>query len=168
MNAHQYQEALIHEAINGSTSIRRGPGVVVSLTESLPVGVGPAAVQPFVSGKSSNVRTTWVEQGWGHDSQRWPSYPFSELGNPARRRSPVGKLSDDQRVNLALHSYEPIFGPDQGRQTWARERRRSGANAHGAIVTFPDPVNYTDTVPSYGGGAVVHPGVDIPLGALYG
>ena len=162
------QEALLHEAINGPTPIAAGDLAVVNPSESLPVGIGAPADQPFFSGASQNVRTTWVEQGWGHDSMRWPSYPFSVGDNPARRKSRRSSLPEAQRENFALHSWVQAEGHQSERQGFWARHRRSGANAHGAIVDIPDAVPYTQTVPTYSGGAVAHPGVDVPLSILYG
>lgn len=167
MNANEYADRLLDDAINGQTSIAAGELAVVNPDEAMPTGLGPGNDQPFETGATQNVRTTWVEQGWGHDSQRWPYYPFSENRNPARRRSPIGKLTDAERTNFALDSWDPVIGPEQARQRFFRPFRRSGANAHGAIVPIPGTSSYSDTVPTYGGGAVEHPGVDVPWGDLY-
>lgn len=162
------QEALLHEALNGPTPIAAGELAVVNPSESLPVGVGAGNDQPFFSGSSQNVRTTWVEQGWGHDSMRWPAYPFSVGDNPARRKSRRSSLPEAQRENFGVDSWALAEGHQAERQgIWAR-LRRSGANSHGAIIDVPDGIPYTQTVPTYSGGAVAHPGVDIPLSILYG
>lgn len=168
MTHQDLQEQLIHEALNGPTPIDAGALAVLNPSESLPVGLGPGNDQPFFSGRTQNVRTTWTEQGWGHDSQRWAYYPYSVGDNPARRRQQRGTLTEASRENFAIDSYAQAAGNEIERQgIWAR-LRRSGANVHGAIVPIPDAVPWTDAVPSYGGGAVPHPGVDIPLGDLYG
>lgn len=168
MTAQQLQEQLIHEALNGATPIAQSPGAVLNPSESLPVGIGAGNDQPFMSGSSQNVRTTWVEQGWGHDSMRWPAYPYSVGDNPARQRQQRGTLTEASRENFAIDTYALAAGHEAERQgIWAR-MRRSGANVHGAIVGIPDAVPYTDSVPAYAGGAVAHPGVDIPLDLLYG
>lgn len=168
MNVTQLQDELIHEALNGQTSITAPDIAVLNPSESLPVGIGPGADQPFFSGSSQNVRTTWVEQGWGHDSQRWPTYPYSVGDNPARVRSRLSSVPAAQRENFALSAYALAEGHEGARQgLWARYRR-SGAAVHGAVVNIPDAVPYSDTVPTYSGGAMPHPGVDVPLSMLYG
>lgn len=161
-------ELILHEAINGPTSIEAPDLANVNPSESIPVGIGPWADQPFESGASQNVRTTWVEQGWGHDSQRWPTYPFSDGANPARVKSPLSSIPAAERENYGLDSWTLAEGHDAERQGFWRRYRRSGASTHGAIVNIPDGVPYSDTVPTYGGGAIAHPGVDIPLASLYG
>lgn len=168
MNTDAYNELALHYAISGETSIEAGDLAVVNPTESLPTGVGPWAVQDFESGRSANVRSTWIEQGWGHDSQRWPTYPFSQLDNPARQKSRVSSLSDEQRMNFGLDGWENAVAHYDERQGIWQRSRRSGANAHGAIVEIPPAVPWTDTVPAYAGGGVPHPGIDIPLATLYG
>lgn len=168
MSYQSLEDAMLHEAMNGQTPITAHDIAVLNPSESLPVGVGAGNDQPFFSGSSQNIRTTWVEQGWGHDSQRWPAYPFSVGDNPARVHSRRSSIPEAQRENFAIDAYALAEGHEAERQgIWAR-MRRSGAAAHGAIIDIPDAVPYTQTVPTYSGGAVAHPGVDIPLSMLYG
>lgn len=164
----QMEDLILHEALNGQVSIEAPAIDVVNPTESLPVGIGPWADQPFFTGASQNVRTTWTEQGWGHDSQRWPTYPYSVGDNPARRKSPRSMLTAEQRTGEDMDSWTLAEGHEAERQGMWASVRRSGAAAHGAVVEIPDAVPYTDMVPAYAGGAVAHPGVDIPLSVLYG
>lgn len=168
------QDRLIHEAINGPTPIDAPQIAIVNPTESMPTGVGPWLDTPFETGKSQNVRTTWNEGGWGHESQRWPTYPYSVLDNPARVHSRLSSLSAEQRENpMILDSWTLATGNEAQRQgLWARVRR-SGAQAHSAVVPIPDAVPWTNQVPTYSGGAVSHPGLDapyadVPMADLYG
>lgn len=167
MNVHDAQtrleDDLLHEWINGPTQIEDHGERWVNPSEGIPVGVGPGNVQPYETGATQNVRTHWVEQGWGHDSQPWPAYPFSELDNPARRRQgPRG--TDRARTNFALDSFMP-WETESREQFWKGQLKIS--SAHGAIVPVAPAVPYTEIVPTYGGGAVPHPGVDIPWHEVY-
>lgn len=164
------REASLHDALNGAVSIEAGDLAILNPTENLPVGIGPWQDGPFQTGRTQNVRTTWTEQGWGHESQRWATFPYSVLDNPARVRSRLSSLSEAERENfgLQLDSWTLSEGHQAERQMFWSAARQNGAQAHGAVIDIPDAVPYTDTVPAYAGGAIAHPGVDIPLGLLYG
>lgn len=161
------EEGILHEALNGQVPNAADSERNTPTSTSVPVGTGPFLDTPFFTGRSQNVRTTWNESGWGHDSQRWPTYPYSVGDNPSRRKSPIGSVPSALRENFALLAYVTANGGDTSMQGLYRATRQQG-NSHGAIISTPQAIPYTDTVPTYGGGAMPHPGLDVPLENLYG
>ncbi len=101
-----------------------------------------------------------AEQGWGvGPARRWAHYPFSELGNPARNASNhlrMGQLPwAFSEQNMLYYRTQLIW-----EQQWAPYKQRNPVNP---VVPVAPTVPFVQTVPTYGGGYVQYPGLDVPL-----
>lgn len=160
-------EDFIHEVINGETSNGAYGEVWVNPEEYGPTGYGDFNVQPFFTGHSQNVPSNpAAEQGWGvGPARRWAHYPKVDSPNPYRNKTVhlrngalpwvVADSSLYERTQLAWE------------QQWDQYKQRRPV---AAVVPVPTSVPFAQTVPTYGGGPVHYPGVDLPVGddGIYG
>lgn len=160
-------EEWISETLNGETANEAFYEDVVNPAVHGPQGFGDWNVQPFYTGHSQNRPSDpSSEQGWGvGPARRWAHYPKVESPNPARNEGQ--HLRNGQlpwvSADTALYYRTQLAWEQQ----WAPFKFRS---PHAAVVPVPSSVPFAQTVPTFGGGDVPHPGVDVPFddAAIYG
>lgn len=156
----QVLEDWLHEQINGQTPNGAYAEDWVNLDVGGPPGYGNFNEQPFYSGHSQIVQSNPAsEQGWGvGPARRWAHYPFAELGNPARNAANhlrMGQLPwSYPEQNMLYYRTQLIW-----EQQWDAYKQRLPVNP---VVPVMPSVPFSQTVPVYGGGDVVHPGVGSP------
>jgi len=153
-------EAVIHEQLNGETSNEAYDLAWVNPEVYGPTGFGPwTSTDTFQTGHSQNiVANPSSEQGWGVGPARaWAHYPDSQAPNPDRNMGQHLRNGQYPYVasETALYWRTQLAWEEQ----WAGYKFRSPV---APVVQVPPSVPYVQTVPTYGGGYVPIPGVDIP------
>ena len=161
-------EDFLNEVMNGETSNGAYGEVWVNVGVIGPTGYGPYNdPTDFQTGHSQNVVSNpAAEQGWGvGPARRWAHYPISTLPNPFRNVTVhlrngelpwvVADSSYYERTQLAWE------------QQWDKYKRRSPV---APVVPVPQSVPFTQTVPTFSGGPIHYPGIDMPIGdeGIYG
>lgn len=154
-------EEWLHEVINGQTSNGAYGEEWVNLAIGGPAGYGNFNEQPFYTGHSQIVQSNpAAEQGWGvGPARRWAHYPFSELQNPARNARNHLRMGSlpwaYSEQNMLYYRTQLIW-----EQQWDAYKQRVPVNP---VVPVATTVPFTEIVPTYGGGDVQYPGLDVPL-----
>jgi hypothetical protein len=154
-------EDWLHEVINGPTPNGAYGEEWVNLDVGGPAGFGNWNEQPYMTGHSQIVVSNpGAEQGWGvGPARRWAHYPFSELGNPVRN---AGNHLRMGQLPWAFSEQSMLYYRTQlvWEQQWAPYKQRNPVNP---VVSVAPSVPFVQTVPTYGGGFVEYPGLDVPL-----
>lgn len=154
-------EEWLHEVINGETPNGAYGEEWVNLTIAGNAGFGDWNQQPFFSGHSQIVQANpAAEQGWGvGPARRWAHYPYSVLDNPARNASNhlrMGQLPWSYPEQNYLYYRTQLIWEQQ----WDAYKQRVPVNP---VVPVAPSVPFSQVVPTYGGGYVNYPGLDVPL-----
>lgn len=153
-------EQVIDEQLNGETS-----NAAYELDWINPEVLGPTGYGPwndptnFQTGHSQNIPSNpSSEQGWGVGPARaWAHYPQSECPNPDRNMGQHLRNGQYPYVSAETNLYyrTQLAWEEQ----WSIYKFRSPV---APVVQVAPSVPYVQTVPTYGGGYVPIPGVDIP------
>lgn len=167
----QYQEAesaSIHEQLNGETSNEAYAELWVNPQEFGPTGFGPYVNEwVYESGHTQIILSNpSAEQGWGvGPARRWAHFPIEDSPNPFRNRMVHMRNGDFPWVTVDSYLYERTQLAWE--QQWDPYMQRSPVTP---VVNVSPSVPFGSTVPTYGGGAIPIPGVDVPFddNAIYG
>lgn len=164
----QTEEDYLHELINGETPNGAYGEDWVNVQQYGPTGFGPWNDETiFQSGHSQNVVSNPAsEQGWGvGPARRWAHWPHEDSPNPFRNFGQHNRNGQLPWVSVDSSLYERTQLAWE--QQWAPFKHRSPL---AAVVPVAPSVPFTQTVPSYSGGDIPHPGVDVPYddSAIYG
>src|ERR1700733_7591726 len=160
-------DVLIYDQLNDETSNEAYSEGWVNPQVYGEQGFGAFNEQDFQSGHTQIILSNpSAEQGWGvGPARRWAHYPIEDSPNPYRNRMNHmrnGQLayvsSESSLYERAGLAWEEQFSPYKQRSPLA------------PVVPVPASVPFVATVPTWGGGAIPHPGVDQPLddSMLYG
>ena len=159
----QVEDAWIHESMNGQTSNVAHAQAWVNVQQYGPTGFGPwnDNMQVFETGHSQIVVSNpGSEQGWGvGPARRWAHYPHEELVNPFRNEGQHlrnGELTWVSNNSILYYRTQLAW-----EQQWDPYKARSPVNP---VVQVPASVPYVNTVPTWSGGPLAHPGIDYPIG----
>jgi len=154
-------EQWLHDVINGETPNEAYWEDVVNPRVNGPQGFGPWNVQPFYTGHSQNIVSNPAsEQGWGvGPARRWAHYPHVDSPNPARNEGQHLRNGELPWVTADSSLYER--SQLAAEQQWDPYKQRSPLNP---VVPVATSVPYVQTVPTYSGGPVAYPGIDVPIG----
>lgn len=165
----QKEEDWIHEVLNGETSNGAYGEEWVNVQQYGPTGFGNwnDGMAVFQSGHSQNVVSNpAAEQGWGvGPARRWAHYPHEESPNPFRNEGQHLRNGQLPWVTADSSLYERTQLAWE--QQWAQFKHRSPV---APVVPVPQSVPFVQTIPTYSGGDIPHPGVDVPIGdeGIYG
>lgn len=164
LSAAQQTETWLHEIVNGETPNEAYWEDVVNNRVFGPQGFGDWNAQPFESGHTQIiVSNPAAEQGWGvGPARRWAHYPKVDSPNPARNEGQHLRNGQLPWVTADSSLYERTQLAWE--QQWAPYKHRSPV---APVVPVASSVPYVQTVPTYGGGPVQYPGIDIPLDGVY-
>jgi hypothetical protein len=160
----QHTEDFLQEVVNGETSNGAYGERWVNVQQYGPTGYGPYNDQTnFQTGHSQNIVSNPAsEQGWGvGPARRWAHYPIEESVNPFRNATTHLRNGQLPWVTADSSYYERTQLAWE--QQWAPLKRRSPV---APVVQVPASVPFTQTVPTWGGGPVGHPGIDYPAGPV--
>ena len=154
-------EAYIAEVMNGETPNQTYPEDVVNNAVYGPQGFGDWNVQAYESGHSQIVQSNpAAEQGWGvGPARRWAHYPKVESPNPSRnfgehfRNGQLPWVSNESKLYVRTQLARE--------EHWSPFKQRSPV---APVVPVAPSVPYVQTVPTFSGGPVEYPGIDVPLG----
>ena len=157
----QATEAWLHQVINGETSNEAYVEDVVNNAVYGPQGFGDWNVQAYESGHSQIVQSNpAAEQGWGvGPARRWAHYPKVESPNPSRnfgehfRNGQLPWVSNESKLYVRTQLARE--------EHWSPFKQRSPV---APVVPVAPSVPYVQTVPTFSGGPVEYPGIDVPLG----
>jgi hypothetical protein len=157
----QAYEAYNHEVMNGQTSNQAYDEAVVNNAVWGPQGFGDWNVQAYQTGHTQNlVSDPASEQGWGvGPARRWAHYPKVESPNHARNFGEHLRNGELPWVTATSSLYER--SQLAWEQQWAPFKARSPV---APVVPVPASVPYVQTVPTFSGGPVSYPGIDVPIG----
>jgi hypothetical protein len=155
------EDAWIHEVMNGQTPNQTYDEDVVNNAVYGPQGFGDWNVQAYQTGHTQNVVSDPAkEQGWGvGPARRWAHYPKTESPNPARNEGQ--HLRNGQLPWVTDTSWLYYRAGLAREQLWAPYKQRSPV---APVVPVPPSVPYVQVVPTYSGGVIEYPGIDIPIG----
>lgn len=154
-------EDINHGQMNGETPNDTYYQDVVNLEVYGPQGFGDWNVQAFQTGHTQNViLDPAAEQGWGTGpARKWAHFPKVEGVNPDRnmgqhfRNGQLPIVAGETALwDRGLFGWEAQFVPYKHVQPVA------------PVVPLPVSVPFSATVPTYAGGPVHIPGVDVPIG----
>jgi hypothetical protein len=158
-------ELVIDEQLNGQT-----PNATYELAWVNPEVLGPTGYGPwndpsnYQTGHSQNILSNPAsEQGWGVGPARaWAHYPQSECPNPDRN---MGQhLRNGQYPYVSAETALYYRTQLEWEQQWAGYKFRSPV---APVANVPPSVPFVQTVPTYGGGFMPLPGVDVPYSDLH-
>jgi hypothetical protein len=155
------EEAWLHEVINGETSNQAYAEDVVNNAVYGPQGFGDWNVQAFETGHTQIVQADpGAEQGWGvGPARRWAHYPKVESPNPARN---FGLHFRNGQLPWVSNETKLYFRTQLAREhSWAPYKFRSPV---APVVPVAPSVPYVQTVPTFSGGPLQYPGIDVPIG----
>ncbi len=161
------EDDYLHEVINGETPNGAYGELWVNVEQHGPTGFGDWNEQPFETGHSQIVLSNpAVEQGWGvGPARRWAHYPHEESPNPYRNEGQ--HLRNGQlpwvSVDSSLYERSQLVWEQQ----WGPYKHRSPV---APVVPVPPSVPFVQTVPTFSGGPIAYPGIDVPIGdeGIYG
>ena len=154
-------EAYIAEVMNGETSNAAYTEDVVNNAVYGPQGFGDWNVQAYESGHTQIVQANpAAEQGWGvGPARRWAHYPKVESPNFARNFGTHFRNGQLPWVSVESSLYERSQLARE--QHWSPFKQRSPV---APVVPVAPSVPYVQTVPTFSGGPVAYPGIDVPNG----
>lgn len=160
-------EEFIHEVMNGETPNEAYWEDVVNNRVIGPQGFGDWNQQPYFTGHTQIVLSDPAsEQGWGvGPARRWAHYPKVDSPNPARNEGQHLRNGQLPWVTADSSLYERTQLAWE--QQWAPYKMRSPVTP---VVPVPASVPFVQTVPTFGGGPLAYPGIDIPTedAGIYG
>jgi hypothetical protein len=153
------EEAWINETLNGETPNGAVWENVVNNAVYGPQGFGDWNVQAFETGHTQNRPSDpSSEQGWGvGPARRWAHYPKTDSPNPARNEGQHLRNGELPWVSVetALYYRTQL----EREQSWGPYKARSPV---APVVQVPVSVPFVQTVPTFSGGPVDYPGIDVP------
>jgi hypothetical protein len=155
------EDAWLHEVINGQTANQAYQEDVVNNAVYGPQGFGDWNVQAYQTGHTQNtVSDPAKEQGWGvGPARRWAHYPKVESPNYARNFGAHFRNGQLPWVSAESSLYERSQLARE--QHWSPFKQRSPV---APVVPVAPSVPYVQTVPTFSGGPVDYPGIDVPIG----
>src|SRR5581483_1385382 len=164
----QAEEDWLHEVINGETPNGAYGEDWVNPQQYGPTGFGPWNDQSiFQTGHSQIVVSNPAsEQGWGvGPARRWAHYPQEDSPNPYRNEGQHLRNGQLPWVSADSSLYERTQLAWEAQ--WQEYKYRSPV---APVVPLPPSVPFAQTVPTYSGGPVAYPGIDVPIGdeGVYG
>jgi hypothetical protein len=155
-------EDWLHEVMNGQTPNGADPLYWVNPEQFGPTGFGPWNDETVFQSGHSQLTTSnpSAEQGWGvGPARRWAHYPHMQLTNPFRDR--MVHMRNGELPWVTESSYLYYRTQLAVEQQWAPYKARSPVTP---VVPIPPNVPFVATVPTYAGGPIPIPGVDVPTG----
>jgi hypothetical protein len=156
----QNTEDILHEQLNGETPNGAYGEAWVNTGIIGPTGIGPYNDETkYESGHTQIIQSNpSAEQGWGvGPARRWAHYPIEQNVNPFRNRMVHCRNGELPWVYADTQLYYRT--QLEVEQQWDPYKQRSPVSP---IVGVPASVPFSTVVPTFGGGNVQYPGIDVP------